>query len=79
MNKKLTRIEGLSKNKMAISRIIAYKDQLTTKLDNLKNQKENNNKEIKAKEDEIKSIENGNVTKEIELKLQIIALKDSNY
>ena len=38
MNKKLTRIEGLSKNKMSISRIIAYKDQLTTKLDNLKNQ-----------------------------------------
>lgn len=77
MNKKLTRIEGLSKNKMSISRIITYKDQLTAKLNNLKNQKENNNKEIKAKEDEIKSIENGNVTKEIELKLQIIALKDN--
>ena len=78
--KKSERLQGFSKNKVAIQRIIAYRDKFIAQETALKEQKAKNEQEIASKDEEIENIEaNKNNTKQeisyIDIELQKIDLE----
>lgn len=75
--KALERIEGFSKNKLAIQRIIQYRNKFIAQRTPLQEEKAKNEQEIKAKEQEIENIDNDkdNTMKKIEAELHLISSK----